>query len=167
MHTYPIASQWNFNLEFTCVNQEALFTTALATDVATGFLVLFLPVYKVCLFLMIYSVLSTLPEPIEIYTILDDFPRADTTWIYAPVFYWAIIETNVGVLSACLPTLCPLQERFLGSHPFIRLRKSFTNFLSSSNGKRSNLAGDIRLGSLEEEMQLNGKNIPVRVRYTV
>jgi hypothetical protein len=31
----PIALQWDFNLQFTYVNQKALFTTALATDVAT------------------------------------------------------------------------------------------------------------------------------------
>lgn len=31
--------------------------------------------------------------------------------IYAPVWYWAIIEAHVGVLSACLPVLRPIQTR--------------------------------------------------------
>ncbi|KAJ8066897.1 hypothetical protein OCU04_004282 [Sclerotinia nivalis] len=168
----PIASQWNFNLEFTCMNQEALFTTALATDVATDFLVLSLPMYKVWklqiptirkIFIIGIFLLGGL-----VYTVLDDFPEADTTWIYAPVFYWTIIETNVGVLSACLPTLRPLQEQFLRNHPFTRLRKSFTHLFSLSNGKRSSSkTGDVRLDSMEEEMLLIGKNIPAGGDYSV
>jgi hypothetical protein len=31
----PIASSWDYTLDFTCVDLKALFTTALATDVAT------------------------------------------------------------------------------------------------------------------------------------
>ncbi|KAF7870565.1 hypothetical protein EAF04_004309 [Stromatinia cepivora] len=156
----PIASQWDSNLEFTCVNQEVLFTTALATDVATD-----------CIFILggLVSIVGIIRIRFltQVYTVLDDSPEADTTWIYAPVFYWTIIETNVGVLSACLPTLHPLQERFLHNNPFTRLRKLSTHLTSSSNGKRSNKTGDIRLSSMEEEMLLDGKNIPAASDYSL
>ena len=35
-------------------------------------------------------------------------PNRDTTWTRAPAFYWATIETGVGIVSACLPTMRPL-----------------------------------------------------------
>ncbi|KAF4628350.1 hypothetical protein G7Y89_g9801 [Cudoniella acicularis] len=158
----PIASQWDFNLQFTCVNQETLFTTALATDVATDFLVLFLPIYKIkqlqmpfsrkimipCIFLLggLVSIVGIIRIHFltQVYNVLNDSPEADTTWIYAPVFYWTIIETNVGVLSACLPTLHPIQESATRNHFFSKIRSSLTHLLSSSSGKSS----DIRLGSI-------------------
>ncbi|TGO81443.1 hypothetical protein BPOR_1152g00020 [Botrytis porri] len=42
----PIAGPWT-GTDYKCVNQEVLFTVALTTDVATDFLVLFLPAYEV------------------------------------------------------------------------------------------------------------------------
>jgi hypothetical protein len=35
-------------------------------------------------------------------------PNKDTTWTRAPAFYWATIETGIGIVSACLPTMRPL-----------------------------------------------------------
>jgi hypothetical protein len=32
----------------------------------------------------------------------------DRTYVRAPAFYWATIETGIGIVSACLPTLRPL-----------------------------------------------------------
>ncbi|KAI5917036.1 hypothetical protein F4810DRAFT_698242 [Camillea tinctor] len=160
----PIASQWDFDLEFTCVNQKALFTSALATDVATDFLVLFLPIYKtwqlqmpftrkiliMCIFLLggLVSIVGIIRIHFltQVYSVLDDSPESDTTWIYAPVFYWTIVETNVGVLSACLPTLRPIQECAIRNLSFSRLRSSAQYLLSPSSGKESG----IRLSSMEE-----------------
>lgn len=59
--------------------------------------------------------------------------------IYAKVFYWTIIETNVGVLSACLPILRPIQERVSGYLSFSKLRRSLTQLLPSSNVKETDV----------------------------
>lgn len=67
--------------------------------------------------------------------------------LYSQAFYWTIIETNVGVLSACLPTLRLLQERYPLKPLFSRIKTSVTNLLSSS-GRTSG----IRIGSEEDEL---------------
>lgn len=64
---------------------------------------------------------------------------------YAPAFYWSIIETNTGILSACLPTLRPLAKAY-------PLTPSLSNLLKSlSGGFRSTLRSqsDVRLNSME------------------
>ncbi|KAI0841504.1 hypothetical protein F5Y06DRAFT_259662 [Hypoxylon sp. FL0890] len=159
----PISSHWDYELSFTCVNLVALFTTALATDVATDFLVLFLPIYKtwqlqmpstrkvmiMCIFLLggLVSIVGIIRIHCltKIYSALDG-PNVDATWVYTPVYYWTIIEVNVGVLSACLPTLRPIQERAARNLSFSKLRSSASQLLPSSSNKGS----DIRLGSMDE-----------------
>ncbi|KAI1211426.1 uncharacterized protein F4807DRAFT_459003 [Annulohypoxylon truncatum] len=170
----PIASQWDFELEFTCVDQAALFTIALATDVAADFLVLLLPIHKVwqlqmsitrktmiiCIFLLggLVSVvgLIRIHYLTKVYEVLEASPEADTTWIFAQVYYWTIIETNVGVLSACLPTFHPIQEHVTRYFSFTKLRNSLAHLLSSSSDE----ASDIRLIPIEEGLNWNKKDTP-------
>ncbi|KAK4109438.1 hypothetical protein N656DRAFT_847794 [Canariomyces notabilis] len=161
----PIASSWDYTLDFTCVDLKALFTTALATDVATDFLVLLLPLYKVWqlqmplarkIMIMGIFLLGILVSVVglvrihfltQIYAVLEQTREMDTTWLYTPVYYWTIIETNVGVLSACLPTLRPVQE-LLTRHvklSYLNLQGSLTRLLPSTVGRQS----DIGLGSME------------------
>ncbi|KAI1384974.1 uncharacterized protein F4822DRAFT_379315 [Hypoxylon trugodes] len=165
----PIASQWDDSLPYTCVDEVALFTTALATDVATDFLVLLLPVYKtwqlkmkftrkvviVCIFLLggLVSIVGIIRIHFltQIYYVLNSGYHPDTTWVYAPVYYWTIIETNAGILSACLPTLRPIQESVTRNFSFTKLRNSASQLFSSSSGKASN----IRLGSMDRSMELD------------
>ncbi|KAI4868212.1 hypothetical protein F4820DRAFT_411185 [Hypoxylon rubiginosum] len=165
----PIASQWDYSLSFTCVDEVALFTTALATDVATDFLVLLLPIYKtwqlqipfarkamiVGIFLLggLVSIVGIIRIHFltQIYYVLDNGPQTDTTWVYTPVYYWTIIETNVGVLSACLPTLRPIQERAARNISFSKLRSSALHLLPSSTSK----ASEIRLPSQDEGFNLD------------
>ncbi|XDG02261.1 hypothetical protein ABKA04_001876 [Annulohypoxylon sp. FPYF3050] len=165
----PIASSWDSSLPYTCVDLVALFTTALATDVATDFLVLLLPIYKVWqlpmptgrklmvvgIFLLggLVSVIGIIRIHFltQVYGVLESSPEADTTWMYSQVYYWTIIETNVGVLSACLPTFHPIQERLAGYVSFTKLRTPFKRLFLSPSGKTS----DIRLNSVEEGIYLN------------
>ncbi|KAJ8133005.1 hypothetical protein O1611_g618 [Lasiodiplodia mahajangana] len=163
----PVDSQWDYTLDFTCVDLVALFTTALATDVATDFLVLLLPVYKVwrlqlsrsrrilIIGIFLLGVLVSIVGLIrigfltQIYNVLSGSAATDTTWYYAPVYYWTIIETNVGVLSACLPTLRPIQERITHKFSFSRMH------LLLSSREKSN---DIPLGSMEEGLNFQSKD---------
>ncbi|KAI1108086.1 hypothetical protein F5Y14DRAFT_117777 [Nemania sp. NC0429] len=169
----PVASQWDYTLQYTCVDLPTLFTTALATDVATDFLVLLLPVYKVwklqlpltrkiaIIGIFLLGVLVSIVGLIrigfltQIYNVLSDSTTADVTWSYAPVYYWTIIETNVGVLSACLPTLRPIQERI--SHKFSFSRRH----LVLSLGEKSN---DITPGSMEEGPDFRSRGPPLNSR---
>ncbi|KAF7885623.1 uncharacterized protein EAF02_004132 [Botrytis sinoallii] len=149
----PIAGPWT-GTEYKCVNQEILFTVALATDVATdcksfcvsteqethscasfgifclGGLVSIVGVVRIHFLTTIY------------FFLYSSHTQPDITWLYAPTYYWTIIETNVGVLSARLPTLRPILERVTYSRQFSQL----THLFSSSSTK----TGDIRLGSVED-----------------
>ncbi|KAI1645953.1 uncharacterized protein F4817DRAFT_342065 [Daldinia loculata] len=181
----PVASQWNLELESTCVNQEALFTTALAIDVATDFTILFLPIYKIwllqmpfarkaliiCIFLLgglvsivgiirihfLTQIHSDSEDPTEVdgNSVLEDSAELDGTWMYTQVFYWTIIETHVGVLSACLPTLRPIQEQVALRFSFSKLRWLAARLLSPSNGK----ASEARNRSMEEGLTLDNIEI--------
>lgn len=37
----------------------------------------------------------------------------DPTYVIAPPFYWSVIEINIGVLAASIPSFKPLAKRFL------------------------------------------------------
>lgn len=37
----------------------------------------------------------------------------DATYVIAPPFYWSVIEINIGVLAASIPSFKPLAKRFL------------------------------------------------------
>lgn len=56
---------------------------------------------------------------------------------YAPVWYWAIIEAHVGVLSACLPVLRPIQTRAASY-----LSSTKLHYLLFSGDKESKIAFD-------------------------
>ncbi|MCJ1369980.1 hypothetical protein MMC20_001192 [Loxospora ochrophaea] len=129
----PISARWNDTLDFTtCVDQTALLIAALATDVITDGLILILPVYNIWklqmplhrklaiigIFLLGGLVTITGIIRLHFFTLIYSslksklFTVADSEYSYAPVLYWSIIETNVGILSACLPTFRPLYDGY-------------------------------------------------------
>ena len=91
------------------------------------------------------------------------------TWrlgYYAPPFYWSIIETNTGILSACLPTLRPLFKAYPLGSSFSKLIKSL------SGGFRSTLrpSVDVRLNSMEHgltEAESKALNVHQNKAYAV
>ncbi|OTB02203.1 hypothetical protein M426DRAFT_13783 [Hypoxylon sp. CI-4A] len=163
----PIVSRWDYSISYTCVDEVALVTTALATDVATDFFVLLLPIHKiwqlqmplsrkisiVCIFLLggLVSIVGIIRIHFltQVYHALGD-NEIDVSWIYVPVYYWTMIETNVGVLSACLPTLRPIQEHFIHNISLSKLRASASRLLLSS--KSGVTPTVLRLRSVEEGM---------------
>ncbi|KAM5471791.1 hypothetical protein MauCBS54593_003197 [Microsporum audouinii] len=42
-------------------------------------------------------------------------PSIDVTWVFIGPSTWTAVETNIGVVSACLPSLRPLLRHFGGS----------------------------------------------------
>ncbi|MCJ1345873.1 hypothetical protein MMC31_004082 [Peltigera leucophlebia] len=161
----PISSHWDPTIAFTCVNEISLFTAALSTDVITDGLILLLPIYNVwqlqmplhrkiaviCIFLL--GGLVTITGIIRLhfltlaYNSLEDHLFNDVSYSYGPAFYWSIIETNVGILSACLPTLRPLYRGYRLSSISSIVSKFRSTF--SGSGSRARLTDNIRLKSAE------------------
>ncbi|KAI1162527.1 hypothetical protein F5B18DRAFT_623305 [Nemania serpens] len=151
----PIQSQWYHSIQYSCINVVALFTAAVVTDVVTDFLVLILPVYKVwglqmvlcrkvpLIGIFLLGILVSIVGLIRlkyltlVWTIPPNSTNLDVTWHYAPVWYWAIIEAHVGVLSACLPVLRPIQTRAASY-----LSSTKLHYLLFSGDKESKIAFD-------------------------
>lgn len=69
---------------------------------------------------------------------------------YAPAFYWSVIECNVGILSACLPSLKPLLSAYAISSPTLqRLVRSWMSSFRSTSSNRSK-TGDTPVSSVNK-----------------
>ncbi|KAI4212892.1 MAG: hypothetical protein LQ351_004417 [Letrouitia transgressa] len=163
----PPRFHWEPKVKFHCINQIRLYTTALATDVVTDGLILLLPVYNVWKLqmrtpqkivvtgLFLLGGFTTVTGIIRLhflqyaYASLKQPTFNDVTYNYAPAFYWSIIETNAGILSACLPTLRPIFKDYPTSVSFTRLIKSFTGSFRSAISSHK----EVRLNSLEHSME--------------
>ena len=85
---------------------------------------------------------------------------------YAPAFYWSIIETNTGIVSACLPTLRPL----FAAYPVVSSVSKFFKSLSSGIRSTRDPSTDIRLNSMEQgltETQSKALNVHQNKAYAV
>ncbi|KAI1178246.1 hypothetical protein F4777DRAFT_576303 [Nemania sp. FL0916] len=76
--------------------------------------------------------------------------RFDETYIQAPSFYWLVVEANVGIISACLPTLNPIASLKLSSI-VDSLRKAF------SVRSRSSSETIVRIPSWSESQNLQNR----------
>ncbi|KAI0194213.1 hypothetical protein F4808DRAFT_464518 [Astrocystis sublimbata] len=139
----PVQAHWDSSVPYHSVDLVKLFTTGLATDFITDFLILLLPVYKVwqlqmslsrkltLIGIFLLGILVSIVGLIrigfltQIYRVLANTAIPDLTWYYSPVYYWTIVESNVGVVSACLPTLYPVQQRVTSSRFFSSLGTVF------------------------------------------
>lgn len=92
--------------------------------------------------------------------------RADSngdTDDFAPAFYWSMIETNAGVISACLPTLRPVVKAYPITVSFPNwvkaypIKSSFSNLVkvatSSFGFAARSSKTTIRLNSMEHSME--------------
>jgi len=74
----------------------------------------------------------------------------DIDYAYAPPFYWSVIECNVGILSACLPTIRPMFEAVRIDDAFSRLLSIVTGSTRTSATSASERTSDnIRLSSMD------------------
>ena len=64
---------------------------------------------------------------------------------YAPAFYWSTIETNAGIVSACMPTLRPLFEAYTLTSIVSKITKHLSGKFRSSLPSST----DVRLDSME------------------
>ncbi|KAL9082924.1 MAG: hypothetical protein Q9159_006080 [Coniocarpon cinnabarinum] len=125
----PIAAFWDFdvlpNFGASCFS-GAVFDTLAATDLATAIMVLTVPVpssldrllsyprIKRCAVCGIYvvGVFLVVCAAVRLCYFLiqgtSSYQGSDASYNAGPVEYWAIIETSVGIVCACLPTFGPL-----------------------------------------------------------
>lgn len=58
---------------------------------------------------------------------------ADATWVISPAMYWSVIEINVGILAASIPSFKPIASRYMP-----RLLGSSYYGRGTGNGQKSN-----------------------------
>lgn len=69
----------------------------------------------------------------------------DPTWAIGPPMYWSVIETNVGILAASIPSFKPIARRYLPRiiGEYSSGGRSYPGASSSRNfGKISNTGGE-------------------------
>lgn len=178
----PVTYEWDPTVKPYCIDQILLYRIALITDVIIDALILSLPVPNiwklqmrtgqkfVIIGLFLLGGFTTVTGIIRLHFLnyanasLKHHLFNDFAYNYAPAFYWSTIETNVGILSACLPTLRPIFHAYPLTTSLSHLFKNFTNSFRSA--LHSSKADDthhvpsaspegsktaIRLHSMEEE----------------
>ena len=117
----PISGIWAVGMSSGCVQYSMLYESMVVSGVILDGLVLLLPWYPlwrldmparrkglVCgIFLLgALAVLFSILRASAMFEALKG--SRDTTYSQAPATYWANLETGMGIVSACLPTLRPL-----------------------------------------------------------
>lgn len=126
LQCYPISLNWvdSGAQVDSCINTNRMYLAQAWTDVLTDLMILSLPIpciwalqmpakHKVgvtAIFLLgLLTVLSGIAKLVIFYRIIAealwDF---DITWFETPAFLWAMIESALGIVGACLPLLRPL-----------------------------------------------------------
>ncbi|KAK6373743.1 hypothetical protein LTS17_008236 [Exophiala oligosperma] len=122
----PIKAAWDTSIvSKTCVNINAFYLANAATNIFTDLLTYFLPVrlvmklqvprnQKIAVGVMLsLGLLACISSIVRITFLPNMLSSPDPTSVIAKPYYWSIIEINVGVLAASLPSLKPLARRVL------------------------------------------------------
>ncbi|KAL2193798.1 hypothetical protein P885DRAFT_71812 [Corynascus similis CBS 632.67] len=169
----PIPSYWDWAIQGTCINQQAIFDASNILNMVTDFMILLLP------FWMLRPLRLPLSKTLGIGLILaaggfvcgvstmrmvtgiTGAGNMDITWHYPVNLIWCLVEEYIGLICACLPCLKAFVSRFYPSC-FVfspdfdkRIAASFP-FLSHSsiNDSNTHLNGNGGYGGHEK----NGTN---------
>ncbi|ETN41052.1 uncharacterized protein HMPREF1541_02986 [Cyphellophora europaea CBS 101466] len=123
---WPLNAAWDQTItQKRCVNINAFYLANAATNIATDLLAYLLPMrlvknlqipkkQKIAVGVMLCLGLFTcVSSIIRISFIPVMLTSDDPTYVIAPPFYWSVIEINIGVLAASIPSFKPLAKRFL------------------------------------------------------
>jgi len=121
----PVEKLWYPDIPGRCINQVATWIANAASTILTDLIILLLPVHpmwklqlktreKIGLmaafglgfFVVFASAYRT--------SVLFTYSATDPTYTLAPTVGWTAIEMSAGIVSACLPTMLPLINRFMG-----------------------------------------------------
>lgn len=115
----PVESFWNPSVPGRCMNFETVWYTMAGVNVATDFILFFLPIPVISslhlprrqkLMLLVVFGLGVFPCAISIYrirTLHAAAVAADPTWDNVGAATFSFLELTIGVVAVCLPTLRP------------------------------------------------------------
>ncbi|KAI4234760.1 MAG: hypothetical protein LQ349_003587 [Xanthoria aureola] len=120
----PVQFTWDKSVKGTCINAPLFFIIGSAPNVLTDFVLLVLPLPAVWnlhttraqkISLTGIFMLGSLTCIISLVRFVQLITNAnmDATWSLGIVSIWSTAEPNLGIVSACLPTMKPLLRRFL------------------------------------------------------
>lgn len=130
-HCTPVEALWNPTVEAKCINFDQVLIVLSSLNIGTDILILCLPMPQLwklnmpkgpkCQLMGIFllggfvCVASVIRVPYIAHISLVDPSWSD---VYGSI--WSIVELNLGIVSACLPTLRPLfRHAFRGDHPAV------------------------------------------------
>lgn len=129
----PIQYIWDKSIEGTCIDTTLFFKLGSAPNVLTDFVLLVLPLPAVWslqtttaqkLSLTATFLLGSLTCIISFVRLIQllTMPTSDLTWSLSEVAIWSAAEPNLGIVSACMPTMKPLLLRLTGQGKTRRAR---------------------------------------------
>jgi len=163
----PIPLNWvgNGDLAGHCINETSMYIGQAYSDVFTDILILSLPLPMIWklhmatrrkvaisgIFLLgTLVVIAGIIKVVVFNHVAKEFDgnNPDLTYILTPTFYWPMIESSLGVLGACLPTLRPIFQGWspesvinsvrsmisLESYRSSRTRNQSTGYIRSTDG---------------------------------
>lgn len=84
---------------------------------------------------------------------------ADATYVISGAMYWSVIELNIGILAASIPSMKPIASRYaprlLGSS-YNRSSNKGSSYLKSSSGFKSPGMGRSKVGTMELQSMERG-----------
>lgn len=142
----PVHAFWTMEEPRTCVKALPYFLGVAIPNVTTDVVMLLLPIpwiwklvislsQKIALSLIfILGGFVTIISALRMVTVIETQGQMDFTWSLVPLGIWNVVETNVGVLLACLPSMRPLLNILMG-------KKVERRSLDSSDSRRSFVSG--------------------------
>lgn len=121
----PISAAWDKTGEYKCIDINAFYLANAAVNIFTDLLTYSLPIplalklqmplrqrigLAVILCLGLFACVSSI---IRISYIPQMLVSTDATWAIAGAMYWSVIETNIGILSASIPSWKVLAKRYV------------------------------------------------------
>ncbi|EON68673.1 hypothetical protein W97_07931 [Coniosporium apollinis CBS 100218] len=138
----PIPAAWDMRItEKECVNINAFYLANAAGNILTDIMVYTLPIrlvwklqvppkQKVALVVMLCLGLFTCISSIIRITYIPIMLKSlDATYVISGAMYWSVIETNVGILAASIPSFKALAKRYLP--------RLLDEYYSNDDGSRS------------------------------
>ncbi|KAK0663428.1 hypothetical protein QBC41DRAFT_368100 [Cercophora samala] len=121
----PMQFYWDWTIEGgTCINQQAAFDSANILNMATDFMILVMPIW------MLWDLRVGIRRKVGVVGILmaggfvcgvstmrmvtawTGANETDISWHYVKNLIWCIVEMDVGIICACLPSLRAFFRRF-------------------------------------------------------
>ncbi|KAL2812643.1 hypothetical protein BJX63DRAFT_421689 [Aspergillus granulosus] len=121
----PIPKAWNASLDGTCVNINVFYLANAALNILTDLLTYSLPIrvilklqmprnQKVALvFILCLGLFACVSSIVRITFIPEMLTSDDPTWAISGAMYWSVIEINIGILAASIPSFKAIASRFL------------------------------------------------------